>query len=429
MIKEGGTDLAKGIHERLEQRRRELKELRTRHMRAYERSLQQAREEGKPTVWALSLMPVEIMRAMDLAVYYPELETAASTVTGKAGYFCETAEQIGGLSRDLCSLMRGVIGTMYKDERSQGRFLPHPDLVIGEGSQCDAFAKGWEVVGRYYGVPLFRVEGAFCLNGKINEHQLQWGASELERMVAFIEEHVKSKFRMGRLKEIMSLSAKAASIVQKILEYMKAIPEPRGMVDYLRDWNYLIVFLGTEEAVEYWSLVLEDVKERVENGIGCVENERFRLIYDQGPIYHMFDWYEYLQNKGAVVCFAPNWFGLGYMGMYFDGYMIDPEKPFESLALKHFYSHLNVSLPVQIGRYIRIIKEWHIDGVIIPAHTTCKIYSQSAFEKARTLREQCNIPSLVFDIDCFDERDTDKNKIMRDTDQFLEILESSKRRS
>lgn len=414
------------IQDRLKLRASDLKALRKRHVAAYERELQEAKEKRKPIVWAMALMPVEILRAMDLQPYYPELECGASNVRQQGGYFCEAAEQIGGYSRDLCSLLKGAIGMAYKDERSGAKFLPHPDLIVGEGSQCDAFAKGWEIVSKFYKVPLFRVDGPFCLNGGITEHELEWGVSEIKRLITFVEEYTNTKFDMDRLKEALTLSAKSYEIIERLMEHRKSIPEPIGVWDSMRHWSYLILYLGTAEALEYWSLVLEEVEDKVANHIGAVENEKFRLWYDQGALLHMGDWWDYLEQRGAVTCFERNWLGMGYLGMYLHGYRIDPEKPFESLALRHFYSYLNVGFKVLMDRAIWMASEYQLDGAILPANTTCKIYSQSVFEKARILREKCGIPSLVFDVDCFDERDTDREKIFRTTDQFLEILELSK---
>jgi benzoyl-CoA reductase/2-hydroxyglutaryl-CoA dehydratase subunit BcrC/BadD/HgdB len=412
------------VKQSLERREQELKGLRKKHLIAYSQNLQEAKERGIPVVWALSIMPVEIPRAMGCICYYPELETSVSTSCGEAGLFCGVAERKGGFSRDLCSLMRGSIGMAYEDYRSQHRFLPHPDLVIGEGSQCDAFSRGWEVISRYYNVPLFRLDGPWYFKEEIKDHELEWGVSELRRMVAFIEEHTGRKLDMDVFKEVMRLSANAFRTVVDLLEYRKAIPEPRSMTGSMRDWSYMLLHIGTKEAMEYWSLLLEDVKERVNHHIGAVENERFRLWYDQAPVYHKLDWVSYLENKGAVFCLEPNW--LAWMGMYLHGHDYDPDKPFETLALKHFYGHLNLSLPAQIERAIRVVKEYHIDGAIIPANTSCKIYSQSVFEKSKALEERCGIPSLVWDVDCFDDRDASGDKLMRDTQEFLEILETSK---
>jgi len=413
------------IYERLERRKQKLKEVRKKHIIAYEKELAEAKEKGRSVVWSTSLMPVEILKTMDLFLYYPELECGNSSVDGQMGYFCEEAEKIGGFSRDVCSFIKGAIGGMYKGERARGRFLPQPDLVIGEGTQCDAFNKGWEIVSRHYEVPLFRLDGPYYFKDPIQNHELEWGISEIKRMITFLETHTKTRFDWDKFKEIMKLSTQVFDIIVEILEYRKSVPQPVSIFDSMRHWSHLVLHLGTEASMEYWPIVLEDVRERVEHGVGVVENERFRLWYDQVPLYHMLDYFDYLRKRGAAISYEANWLGF-ILGMYLNGHRYDPEKPLETLALKHFYGHLNTGLPGQIQRAIQIVKEWRIDGAIIPANTTCKLYSQSVLEKSRILREACGIPSLLFDIDCFDERDTDKNKILRDTDQFLEILASEK---
>ena len=87
----------------------------------------QAKAEGKPVAWAVSICPQELFETLDMAVVYPENHAAAIGARKGAMEFIEHAEGIG-YSADICSYAR--INMAYTDiQHAEAQDIPMPDTI------------------------------------------------------------------------------------------------------------------------------------------------------------------------------------------------------------------------------------------------------------------------------------------------------------
>lgn len=391
--------------------------------RRYYEEIAQAREKGIPVAYCTGIGPTEVCYAMDVMPCMPENYVTICCARQMAERFCEAAES-RGMSRDLCSYARVGLGMMWLEDGPYGA-LPKPDFIIAYPLACDPHAKWWEIVARHFQVPLFRFDGPFLFRGRVETHELEWVSSQLSRLCAFIEEVTGRKFDYDRFKEVVKLSAKAMELYWEIQEHRKAIPCPRGLRETVGDQFYLVTQLGTPEAVEYFTMVKEDVGERVEKGIGVVPQERFRLIWDNIPIWYRLQLIDYFSEQGAVFA-IDNYPTNNWVGYYFDGGRVDPENPFESLALFHLYKNRNISLNFQMKRLERMVKEWHCDGAVFFSNRGCQILSRAVPEKERLFRERTGAWSMSFEAEMADPRSLHEAEVKARIDAFLEMLERRK---
>ena len=52
----------------------------------------------------------------------------------------------------------------------------------------------------------------------------------------------------------------------------------------------IVTLSGTQEVVDYYTALLATMKDRVARGIGAVPNEKYRLLWDNIPIWHRMKW-------------------------------------------------------------------------------------------------------------------------------------------
>lgn len=88
----------------------------------------------KKVAWVTSGAPVELLKALDFYVLYPENHGAICGTVRKASDLCTEAEN-AGYSRDLCSYARTDIGALLSGKTPVGK-LPKPDLLVACTNIC-----------------------------------------------------------------------------------------------------------------------------------------------------------------------------------------------------------------------------------------------------------------------------------------------------
>lgn len=416
------------IRKRIEELAKRAHDLRREHTRAALKEWSEDKEGKVPAAFCSGTHANELLTAMGVVSLTPGTISAIAVTRGSAPQFINEADK-RGLSPDFCSYSRCFLGMAYLGQGPTGH-LRAPDIVITDQSACDAQAMAWEIPSRLYKVPIFRFDGAVrCreLPGKFDKHMLEWRVSELKRLIKFIEEHTQARFDYDKFKEVMVLSTKAHELLKQIQDHRQAIPCPRGFKETASDLFYIAVMPGTQGGVDYFSLVLEEVKERVKNRIGIAAEERYRLFFDGIAVWHAREIFDYLLEKGAVIPFD-SYTTCDFSGHMLDGIYCDPEKPFENLALRRIYSTVSTSIEQRLARFERGIKDWHCEGAILFNNRSCRVSSGANFDVARVLRDKFGIPVIEFEGHQADPRGFDGSAIKENLNVFLEALETNKRR-
>lgn len=313
---------------------------------------------------------------------------------------------------------------MYENDGPYGP-MARPNFVISGPGACDLHNKLWDIVAQHYGVPVFRFETPFRFNERASSSQVQWVVSEFKRLIAFIEEHFNAKMDYGEFKQKIEIEAKVRELYARIQNYRKHIPCPYSLRETAGDIFYLLDMPATQEALDYFSLLLNMVKTRVERKVGVVSKERFRIYYDNVPVWYWLEMYEYLNELGAPVVFDTI-SSYSFAGDYMDGVVFDTDKPFECLAYKqlHFNMFLNVELIIE--RIVKGVKEWHCDGAILFDNRGCKVISSGNFEKVRAIHERCSVPTMVFEAEMADPRSLNEASVKSQIDTFMEMMAARK---
>ena len=404
------------------ERREQLKKIRKQDTYGYYERLSRAREEGIPVVHCSAMGPAEIFYSMGILPCFPENYVTICAAKQQAARFCEAAEKLG-YSMDLCSYSRAGIGMMVEDDGPLGP-MPVPDLVVANTLGCDPWTKWWEIEARHYGVPIYTFDGPYNYDGELRDSQLRYMARDLERMVAFLEEHTGRRFEMDKLKETIVYADEAHRLFHEVQELRAHVPCPIGLRETAGELFYIVVRPGTREARDYYALLRDEVKERVERGEGVVPNEKFRLVYENIPLWYNLQLFDYLAEKGAVIA-ADSYTMMDWQGLWYSGQHMDPEKPFESIAKKMLFLWNNIGLEKRIRDNLKACRSHHIDGVIIFNNRSCKMYSYGLYDMDRVL-EKNGIPTMTFEADMADPRSFNRAQVENRIDAFLELLAQRK---
>jgi benzoyl-CoA reductase/2-hydroxyglutaryl-CoA dehydratase subunit BcrC/BadD/HgdB len=162
----------------------------------------------------------------------------------------------------------------------------------------------------------------------------------------------------------------------------------------------------------------------VENGIGELDQEKYRLMWDNIPPWYKLEIGDWFADRGAIFCMStyPQHIWDGY---YFDGYTMDPERPFESLAKYFMAKNGHVSGRIECQRIQRVIKEWHIDGLVCHVNRGCQVLTKSVYEKMKAAKE-AGACAMSFESEMADPRSFVDGQVKTRIEAFLETIDARK---
>lgn len=368
---------------------------------------------GKPVVAHCLLIPTELFVAMDVVPLH--MEGAAQAVLPTLKNYEESFSAAKGLGfpPELCSAHRSQIALF-----AQG-IWPRVDAVVWSHQICDGSIKTGELYHRMYNIPGFYLDRPFIRN----DEQIKYYAEELEELVHFLEKIAGRSLDKARLQEVMELSHRTVDLHRQIYELRKTIPAPMANRRSSQLQNIQWLFIGTPEAVTYHEMVLQEMKELVEQKRGFVPEEKFRILSLFPPPSHdlkLLDWME--KEHGAILVADP------YCSHWGD-FEWDDSQPFLTLSRKGFATPMSRSMhgPADEGMVPDIIQdavEFKAQGAIYWAHIGCRTSCAMIRTVKDALREKVGIPTLVLDMDILDPSFVSDAQMKEKLEGFFETLAS-----
>ncbi len=377
-----------------------------------------AKAEGRPVAWVASTFPVEVLEALDIVSVWPENYASVCAARQVSVELCERAER-EGFSRDLCSYSRCVLGSMFGFEKGlpEGG-LPRPDFLVATTCACDTHLKWFEVASRTYGVPLFLLDVPYNVGGGDSGHldpvHVEYYVSQLGKLFAFLEKMTGRRMDLDRLSEVLAVSDWTSRLWLEVQEFRKCVPCPMDARDAFSAVFFMLCAPGSQAAVDFYTRLRDEVRDRVKSGVGVVDDERFRLVWDNLPLWHDLGVFDYLNGLGAVVVaevFSHTWAG-----------GLDSAKPLENLARKYLPNMANSSVKRRVDIILNLVKDFRADGLVLPANRGCRMMSIGETIVRDAVAKELGVPSLIVDMDATDSRVAGDAEVKERLATFLETL-------
>ena len=271
------------------------------------------------------------------------------------------AEKIGH-SEDVCTYVKSDIGMMAKGNIApNGKKFPNPDVLLLSYTGCFTFMKWFELLREQYKCETIMLHTPYMGDGKITKNMIDYMVKQLkEEVIPTLERVSGVKFDIDRLREYLKKSTKAEDDLVRVLQSAKSKPSP---IDAYFGGIYYIgpifgAFRGTDDAVDYYKFLREEVEDRLAKGLGPVTpdgdmgKEKYRLVVEGPPNYTSFrQFWKMFYDEGAVVV-ASSYTKVG--GVYDFGFRHDPDKPLETLAEYCLGVYTNRSLPMRIDMLVQL---------------------------------------------------------------------------
>ena len=367
--------------------------------------------------WVTSGAPVEIFKALDFYVLYPE-NHAAICGTARAVLDISAEAEKAGYSTDICSYARTDFGTVLSGKTPVGR-LPRPDLLVACTNICQTVLAWYRVLAEHFGVPLIVIDTPFVYHAQAPEHSLEFVKRQLEHAVEVAEQVAGRSLDMTTFMETSRLSQLASELWMQVMERNAHIPAPISVIDQFIHMAPVVEMRGEASTVDFYAALLKEIDARIANGIGAVRHERKRLLWDNLPIWYRLRYLgETLGAHGIALVASTYTNAWGELAQF-----IDPARPLESMARVYTYPILNRGTAHKLSTMVQMIDKYRLDGVILHSDRSCKPYSIGQMDQRDRLLRQHGIPALLLEADHNDPRAFAQEQVSRQLAAFVEMLE------
>jgi bcr-type benzoyl-CoA reductase subunit B len=391
---------------------KKMKEL----MTAYYIEAKTTRE--KPIAWVTSGAPVEFLYAMNVLPVYPE-NYAAMCAAGHQSVELMEAAEAEGFSQDICAYARTDFGA----DITQGgpvAGLPRPDFLLCSTNICKTVIKWYEVIARKYEVPLFIVDTPFLHDG-LNDELVGYTVSQFKDLEKFLADFTGKPFDQDRLMEALGFSQQAAQVWKKILYLAKIHPAPLNSLDSFIHLAPIVTLRGTRECADYYQLLYKEVAARAEKKIGSVADERYRVLWDNLPVWfkmrRLEQFFEEQKTALVVTTYANSWGGLGN----FDE--SSTEDVYKLLAASYLSVYINLGFDERIRYLAQLIDEFNLTGFIMHSNRSCKPYSVGMYRLQEEVSKLTGKPGVVIEADQNDPRVYSDAQVETRLEAFIESMQ------
>lgn len=355
-----------------------------------------------PSVWTTAFFPTELLHALDISIFSPEVASGVAAGMGFQREFLHEGEN-RWWGRDNCAFHRCAMGGIHLN------FFPRPLAYCASSHLCDGGYLLFANLARKENLPNLLMDVPRHNDKKAREYVV----SQLQDMLTSLQEISGQALDPDRLEEAVSNAERARQAMSKVNQLRV---DPASPIRSAEAFGFLYLYftgLGSREMPEIYETLAGELEEKIQTGTITGERPRYRLLWLHLKPFYRNDLLDYLEEKGARIIFEE--FNHVYWGA------MDEKRPLDSIAdrmLSHFiYGDISQRLKV-----IKALAErYKVDGVIHFSHWGCHQNSGSLRIIRDFLRKE-GLPFLSLDGDCIDDRNYAGGQMQTRIDGFLEML-------
>jgi len=379
----------------------------------------------------------EVLRAFDLPLVFPEINSLQTAVRRVAHEYLNEAEDYG-YSPDICGYVKADVAVQRRGGEHPMGHIPRPALSVFTNA-CNTYIKWAEIWERMYNIPIFTLDvpGTRAAGGQTWPGQTSFAndkryvAAQLKELIALCEEVTGRRFDIDRLREVLYHAGRMNVAWKKVLEMNRSHP---SVFNALTDGTiYLGVangFKGSAEGSAYFDQLVEEMEYKVAHNIGTLTDEKYRLIFVGVPCYPIFRRFNEMFTEwgGTFLNSTYLWFASGGASC---GFEYDLANPLESLAEGLLISVRDAmdSMFYQDQILVRMIEDFDIDGVVYHPIKSCRTVSTGLADNRRAVMASTDVSTLFIESDMMDRRVVSEAQLKNRIDAFFEGLAVRKQRA
>ncbi len=377
----------------------------------------------KKVAWCTSVGPAELLRSFGFEVYFPENHGALLGATRTAMDFIPEAVKCG-YSGHVCSYTTADIGSYLKKETPLQKHYglkgaPKPDLIAYNTNQCREVQDWFRFFADEFKCPIVGIMPPRHVD-EVSSDEVDLVVKQFKNMIPVCEQVSGQKFDLDKFKEVIKLSKEATLLWQKVLKTSTAMNAPLSFFDGTIHMGPIVVLRGTQVAKDYYTTLLAELKNNVNNNFGFLPKAKTRIFWEGMPIWGKLRMLSdlFTSNHAAVVAstYCSSW--------VFDKF--DETDPWNSTARAYTEIFINRSEKAKMKMLADWFDEYKIDGIVFHDSKTCFNNSNAKFGMPQRLQKLTGVPALVIEGDLCDLRFFSEGQSMTKIETFIEQLEENK---
>ncbi len=377
---------------------------------------------NKKIAWCTSVGPAELLYAMGFEVYFPENHGAMIGASKMADKYIPSAVSLG-YSPEICSYLTSDIGAFLQNEtplqKSGFESVPKPDVLVYNTNQCHEVGDWFMFYAKHFNAPILAVNTPMWISD-LTPAIIDGVANQFKDLVPELEKVSGQKLNMDKFKETVGLSHDGCVLWRRVLETAMAKPSPINFFDSAIHMGPIVVMRGTQYAVDYYKILLEELEERIENGVGAIPEEKLRIYWDGMPLWYKLSSHAKLFSS-LDACIVASTYCNSWI---FDD--LDANNPFQSSALAYCKLFI-VRSDDEKQKYLeKLLKDFSIDGVIYHDAKTCGRNSNNRYGLPNRMNDKNKIPYLEINGDLCDSRCYSEEQSIIAIETFIKQLASRK---
>jgi benzoyl-CoA reductase/2-hydroxyglutaryl-CoA dehydratase subunit BcrC/BadD/HgdB len=177
-----------------------------------------------------------------------------------------------------------------------------------------------------------------------------------------------------------------------------------------------VVLRGTQQAVDYYELLLGELRQRIEDEVSAVQGEKFRLYWEGMPVWgklrDLSNHFMELRTCVVASTYCNSW-------IFQD---LDPRDPFESMAKAYTELFIVRADNVKEDYIAKMVEFFKVDGIVFHDAKTCPNNSNNRYGMPERLRRRLDVPFVNIDGDLNDLRCYSEEQARTKIEAFVEQM-------
>jgi benzoyl-CoA reductase/2-hydroxyglutaryl-CoA dehydratase subunit BcrC/BadD/HgdB len=327
-----------------------------------------------------------------------------------------------GYSPDICSYLTADIGAYLKKTTPLSKAypgierVPRPDVLVYNTNQCRDVQDWFGWYAKELGVPAIGISSPKNVVD-VGEGLVDDVARQIQALVPTLEAITGKRLDIDRMRETVALSRQCSEIWKEVLETAIAAPAPLTFFDGTIHMGPAVCLRGTTEALDYYRVLLAELRQRIADGVAAVEGEQLRLYWEGMPV-----WGRLRQHSEMFAQLRTNVLASTYCSSWifpaFDG-----TDPFRSMARAYLELFIVRSEKYKEKYLKEMFERFRVDGVVYHDAKTCPYNSNNRYGLPQRLEQETGLPSLVISGDLNDLRCVSDEQMKINVEAFVEQLQ------
>lgn len=391
-------------------------------------------ENGEPYVISDAVAPAEILHAMDIPVVSVVWYSAIIAAKQLSPHYFSLMDQLGYHQRLPRYTSLPMLSTLDNNPQlAPYGGLPKPMLFLNRfrDDYGQRIMEKWSQA--FGGVPYFALEsssstvlGARWWERGHNDwetlyetHRLDYQVEQLQALTHTVESLSGRQLDPAELVRQMHRINEAGEIVEEVRDLIaQTVPCPVPLTEQLANVMAPTWDRGSEWSVVHLKTYRDEVRARVDAGIGACQHERIRLLWVGNGLWFNTKFYRAFEEKfGAVFVWSmySNFLSDGYRRYFSDA----PGQAMRALASRHISMNEQLHLPPWMADWI--IEQARLYGahgavMLVPENDRMASFGSRMTKLAL---EAAGIPVVELHANMVDAREWDDEKMTHLVEEFL----------